>query len=185
MGRKKKNAALDDKIAKYLQTYELDDLNEANDMAQLMQMCALELNMEQIQRALGEITDPVKEARTIKDLQSSLKDAIASYTTLQGQLGINRSNRQSEADESPLQYIQRIQQLSKKFLDSRLKSISCPKCKQVLMKYLIYVEAKGEDGSIESKTKKPAPYKHTLRVQCWKCGEMVTISNEEIVLAQK
>ena len=185
MGRKRKGQEVQDKIERYLEEYELDELNQANDMAALTQMCQIEVNIEQIQDALGKIKDPLEESKKIRELQSSLRDANQSWVALQTELGINRKKRQSDSDESPLAYIERLQELGKKFVDSRLKKLVCPKCGQVLGKYIFYITDKGEKGSIESETKPIEPYKFTVRHECWKCGEMAEISNEEILVVQK
>jgi len=185
MGRKRKGQEVQDKIEKYLQEYELDELNQANDMAALTQMCQIEINIEQIQKALGKIKDPLEDSKKIRELQSALRDANQNWVTLQQELGINRKKRQSEKDESPVKYLERLQEVSKKFMSSRLKKFACPKCKQVLGKYIFYVTDKGEKGSIESETKPIEPYKFTIRHECWKCGEMVEVSNEEFVVVQK
>jgi len=185
MGRKPKGYEVQEKIERYLEEYELDELNQANDMAALTQMCQIEVNIEQIQKALSKIKDPLEESKKIRELQSSLRDANQSWVSLQTELGINRKKRQSDSDESPLQYIERLQDVGKKFLDSRLKKFVCPKCGQVLGKYMFYVVDKGEKGSIESETKPIEPYKFTVRHECWKCGEMAEVSNEEFVVVQK
>ena len=185
MGRPRKGQAVQDKINRYLEEYELDELNQANDMAALTQMCQIEVNIEQIQKALSKIKDPLEDSKKIRELQSALRDANQNWVTLQTELGINRKKRQSDSDESPLQYIDRLQDVGKKFLSSRLKEFGCPKCGQALGKYIFYVVDKGEKGSIESETKPIEPYKFTIRHECWKCGEMVEVSNEEFVVVQK
>uniref|UniRef100_A0A6M3K5Q8 Uncharacterized protein n=1 Tax=viral metagenome TaxID=1070528 RepID=A0A6M3K5Q8_9ZZZZ len=185
MGRKRKGQEVQEKIDRYLEEYELDELNQANDMAALVQMCQIEVNIEQIQNALGKIKDPLEESKKIRELQSSLRDANQSWVALQTELGINRKKRQSDSDESPLQYVERLQDLGKKFSDSRLVKFVCPKCGQILGKYIFYITDKGEKGSIESETKPIEPYKFTVRHECWKCGEMAEVSNEEFVVVQK
>jgi len=185
MGRKRKGQEVQDKIEKYLQEYELDELNQANDMAALTQMCQIEINIEQIQKALASIKDPLLDSKKIRELQSASRDANQNWVTLQQELGINRKKRQSDSAESPLAYIERLQEQGKKFLDSRLKKFVCSKCGQVLGKYLFYVVDKGEKGSIESEIKPIEPYKFTIRHECWKCGEIAEISNEEFVVVQK
>lgn len=184
-GRKRKGQDVQEKIERYLEEYELDDLNQANDMAALTQMCQIEVNVEQIQKALGKIKDPLEDSKKIRELQSALRDASQSWVQLQTELGINRKKRQGESDESPLQYVERLQETAKKFVDSRLKKFVCSKCGQALGKYFFYVIDKGEKGSIESETKPIEPYKFTIRHECWKCGEMVEVSNEEFVVVQK
>ena len=187
MGRPRKGQVLQERIDRYMQEYELDEMNQANDMAALTQMCQLELNMEQVQEAIASIKNPVEDSKKVKDLMSSLRDATQSWTNLQSALGIARIKRQSESDESPLQYIEKIREQSKKFLDKRLKIITCDKCGQVLGKFIFYVEDKGEVGSIESDKTPIEPYKFTVRHECWKCksGHIAEVSNEDIILVQK
>ncbi len=191
MGRKKKGQALQDKIDTYLQEYELDELNQANDMAALAQMCQLEINMEQINDALASIKDPVTDSKKIKDLMSSLRDVTQSWTALQAELGIARKKRQVESDESPLQYVDRLKSQAKKFLESRFKTLECPNCFSVnqdgtenhliIGKYYFYIGTAGEPGSIESKASTIREYKYTVRHECWKCGKVVGISNESVM----
>jgi hypothetical protein len=190
MGRKKKGSALQEKIDKYLETYELDDLNQANDMAALSQMCQIELNMERIQEALDSLEYGSKkgsevDSKRIRELHSALRDANQNWVTLQTELGINRRKRQSEEDETPLKYIERIQGQAKKFLDVRLQKVVCPKCGQLLGKFMFYVTDKGERGSLESEKTPVEEYKYTIRHECWKCGSMAEMSNESIVLTEK
>lgn len=189
-GRKRKGQDVQEKIERYLEEYELDELNQANDMAALTQMCQLEVNVERIQEALGKLDYGTKkggivDSKKIRELHSALRDANQNWVTLQTELGINRKRRQSESDESPLQYVERLQEAAKKFMDSRLLKFKCSKCGQLLGKYFFYVVDKGEKGSIESETKPIEPYKFTIRHECWKCGEMVEVSNEEFVVVQK
>lgn len=193
MGRKRKGQALQDKIDMYLREYELDELNQANDMAALSQMCQLEINMEQINEALTTIKDPVFDSKKIKDLMSSLRDSTQSWTALQAELGIARKKRQVESDESPLQYVDRLKSQAKKFLENRFTTLECPNCFSVnqdgtenhlvLGKYYFYIGAEGEGGSIESKKTTIREHKYTVRHECWKCGKVVGVSNEDLVVA--
>jgi hypothetical protein len=190
MGRKKKGARLNDKLDKYLNTYELDEMNEANDTASLVQLCQLEINIEDINESLGNIKDKVIDSKKVRELNSALRDATQNYTSLQQELGISRKKRQSDSEESPLQFIDNLQQKAKKFLDSRLVSVICPACGQLLGKYIFYVNQKGEEGSIESQIKPVEPYRHTVRFECWKCAKNKVVSfaedsNESILFTEK
>ncbi len=189
MGRKKKGSALQDKIDKYLEEYELDDLNQANDMAALVHMCQIELNIENIQEALNSLNYTSSkgdiDTKKIRELHSALRDANQNWVALQTELAINRRKRRSEDDETPLKYIERIQEQAKKFIDSRFRKVVCPKCGQLLGKYMFYVTEKGEHGSIESTTKPVIPYRYTVRCECWKCGGVADMSNEDIVIVEK
>jgi ribosomal protein S27AE len=67
-----------------------------------------------------------------------------------------------------------------------LKKVTCPKCGQLLGKYFFYVTLEGnEPGSIAAEKTPPEHYPYTVRIKCWKCGNMAEDSNEDIVLAQK
>lgn len=180
MGRKRKGADLQDRIDKYLDTYELDDLNSANDMAALTQMCQLEVNIERIQEALSKIDYGDKDinSRKIRELHSALRDANQNWVTLQTELGINRRKRQSEDDETPLQYVEKLQSQAKKFIDSRFVKLVCPTCGQLLAKYFIYVPAEGEEGSINSTKTSVRFYKYGFKCECWKCGAVAEASVE-------
>jgi hypothetical protein len=190
MGRRKKGQRLEDKLDRYLEAYELDEMNEANDMASLRQLCQLEINIEDINDSLGKITDRVADSRKVRELNSALRDATQNYTSLQQELGISRHKRQSEKDESPLQYIEGLKDIGKRFIESRLSKLICPVCGQILAKYFIYVPDKGEKGSIESTSKPVEPYKHTFRCECWRCSQMgkqsyAEISNENTLIIEK
>jgi DNA-binding transcriptional MerR regulator len=189
MGRKKKGSALQEKIDTYLEEYELDDLNQANDMAALTQMCQLELNIEKIQEALDGLNyksgaGKSVDSKMIRELHSALRDANQNWVTLQQELGINRKKRKSDSEESPLQYIDRLQTQAKKIIDSRFTAFVCPNCGQILGKYFFYVTEKQEDGSIDTEGKEIEKYKYTIRHECWKCGKVAEHSNESIVIAE-
>ena len=51
-GRKPKDYELNEKLRTYLETYELDELNRANDMASLRQLAQFEIIIENIQAEL-------------------------------------------------------------------------------------------------------------------------------------
>jgi hypothetical protein len=57
MGRKKKGADLQAKLDSYLKTYELDEINSANDMASLIQMCQLEINLSKLNETLDKLEE--------------------------------------------------------------------------------------------------------------------------------
>jgi hypothetical protein len=172
-GRKKKTAPLDEKVQKYLSTYELDELNEANDKAALMQMCRLEISIEKLQAAIDGVKDLGQDSKIVKDLNTALKDATNSWVQLQTELAISRKKRTSEGDETPLNYIARLQDLGRKFLAKRLKVLSCPKCKINLGKYHVYILEKGEKGSILYSDKEIPLTKFSFCVECPICGILV------------
>jgi hypothetical protein len=182
MGRKKKGSALQEKIEQYMEEYKLDELNQSNDMAALTQMCQLELNMEQIQEAMSKVKSEsiVEDSKRIRDLVGALRDASMAWGKLQEDLGIARKKRQTENEETPMTYIERLKSEAKNIVDRRLKILVCNKCGQTLGKYYFYVIEKGERNSIESTVKPIEESKYTVRCECWKCKEISETTNEKL-----
>jgi hypothetical protein len=178
MPRKKKGADVEERVKGYLKEYELDEMNAANDMAALRRMCQYEVDIEQLQDAISGIQDVATKSKQMRDLHAALKDANSSWVALQQELGIGKSKRQSENEETPLTYIERLKEQSKKFMDVRLKKVVCPNCQQTLGKYYFYVTDKGEPGSIASTIKKIEPYVYSIKIECWKCNKLVEVNNE-------
>ena len=171
-GRPVKKDAVQEKLDKYLNEYELSDLNEANDLASLNALCRQEVLIEKLQAALDGIKNLEADSRIVKDLNTSLKDSLRSYLDLQVELGINRRKREADNEETPLTYIGRLQDQAKRFLDMRLVTIKCEDCKLPLAKYYIYVREKGERGSIKYGDKVD-PIAYSFSVECPRCGKMV------------
>jgi rubredoxin len=176
-GRPRKGQDLQERLDKYLREYELDDLNGANDYASLVQMCRLEVYIEKLQASLDGMKDLSTDTKKVKDLNTALKDSIQAYLNLQDKLGINRSQRVSENDETPLSYIEKLRDQAKRFLDLRFKVVKCPSCSTNLAKYYIYVNEKGEEGSLASAGKPVEHLKHKFTVECPRCGAFAVEGN--------
>lgn len=178
-GRKPKGYDLEKKLNTYLETYELDDLNKANDLASLRQLAQFEIIIENLQEELASIKKVGTDTKKIKDLNTALRDAVNSYTNLQTTLGVDRRKRVSEAEESVISYIDKLKDQAKKVLTARLKVLKCKECNLPIMKYYIYVTEKGEKGSI-AETKKPIELiKYNLEVECPRCFKMVKVTEED------
>jgi len=175
-GRKPKGYELNQKLSTYLETYELDDLNRANDLASLRQLAQFEIIIENLQAELSNIKTAGTDTKIVKDLSTALRDAVNSYTSLQVTLGVDRKKRHSESEESVISYIDKLKDQSKKFWESRLKILKCEDCNLPLMKYYIYVLEKGEPGSMEAENTPPELIKYNLEVECPRCEKMVSLN---------
>lgn len=178
-GRKPKGYELKKRLEKYLEAYELDDLNKANDMAVLQQLAQFEIIIENLQNELASIKTVGEETKKVKDLNTALRDATQSYTNLQTTLGIDRKKRQSESEESVISYIDKLKEQSKKVLDRRLKVLKCKDCKLPLMKYYVYITEVGEQGSLAAEVTEVKPIKYNVEVECPRCGKVVSIDERE------
>lgn len=178
-GRKPKGYELQQKLQTYLETYELDDLNRANDLASLKAMAQYDIIIENLQVELAGIKKVAENSKVVKDLNTALRDAVNSYTQIQQTLGIDRKKRTSENEESVLNYIDRLKDQAKKMWAVRLKKLVCEDCKLPVGKYLVYVSEKGESGAIAYEGKVIEEIKYTFRVECPRCYKIVETSNED------
>lgn len=178
-GRKPKGYELDSKINTYLETYELDDLNRANDMASLRQLAQFEIIIENLQNELASIKNIGSDTKVVKDLNTALRDAVNSYNSLQTTLGVDRRKRVSDSEESVVSYIDKLKDQAKKMWAVRLKVLKCNDCQLPVMKYFIYVTEKGERGSLSAETNPVEPIKYNLEVECPRCGKMVVVDEGE------
>lgn len=172
-GRKPKGYELNEKLQTYLETYELDDLNRANDLSSLRQLAQFEIIIENMQAELSSIKSAGVDTKRVKDLSTALRDAVNSYNTLQISLGIDRKKRSSESEESVVSYIDKLKSQAKKFLGARLKTLKCVDCSLPLMRYYVYIKEVGEPGSIAADCVTPKPVRYSFEVECPKCGKMV------------
>lgn len=178
-GRKPKGYELNEKLKTYFETYELDELNRANDMASLRQLAQFEIIIENIQTELSAIKSVGSDHKLVKDLNTALRDAVNSYTSLQTTLGIDRKKRQSESEESVISYLDKLKDQAKKMWAARLKVLKCKDCSLPLMKYYVYITEKGEDSSIASEKNSIEPIKYNFEIECSRCGKMVSINEIE------
>jgi hypothetical protein len=178
MGRPKKGAGIEARLNKYLEEYELDELNGANDLVCLKEMCQLEENMESIQTRIKKL-DPTTSAVEIKNLTSAYRETSQSWINMSIELGISRAKRKSEADESPQSYIARLQSQAKDYISKRLKVLRCNNCNLPLAKYIVYIEEDGEPGALNYKDKEIKPLFQEIKVECSKCHNIVSSKDNE------
>lgn len=178
-GRKPKGFELEQKLRTYLETYELDDLNRANDLSSLRQLAQFEIIIENMQAELSSIKSAGVDTKRVKDLSTAIRDAVNSYNALQVSLGIDRKKRSSESEESVVSYLDKLKSQAKKFWSARLKTLKCVDCHLPLMRYYVYVGERGEPGSINAEIKPPEQLKYNFEVECPKCGKMVSTNERE------
>ena len=172
----KRKKRFQDKLDEYLQTYEVDSLNMANDMASLRQLVNLDIINEDIAEKIHTTDDPKQKRQLI----TALKDSTNAFVSLQDQLGLARKKRESESDENPRTHIQKIQEQVGKIMDKRLTKVKCD-CDLVVAKYLRYFPMDGPDpGSIayEQLKEPPRELKFTVRFECPRCLKVVEVGNE-------
>lgn len=155
-----------DKLEQYKKEYDIDDINDANDISTLYILIRTELMVDAMQKKMQELidVDMVDNASDIKKLADLLRDAIETSRKLQQVLGIDRRTRREKEDSMDVaSYIRFIKHEASKFLENRLKKVYCDDCKVLVGRY-------SSAFSFNA---------YSVSFQCNQCKKMVTVEREE------
>lgn len=129
---------LDERVEKVVASFEKDyDLSDmtANDVLSLNELAKISIMLGEVARILDfELQkDPVDwtDVERINRVSSSLRDDASK---LQRDLDITRKARKGSGSTGVVDFIEDLKRRAKKFLDDRLASIYCPKCKMLVCK---------------------------------------------------
>ena len=125
---------------------ELNKLNEEYDLSDLATNDRRQL--EELANALAQSTffnalleeESKKETpdiRRLKDIQALLTGIRKDVSTIQGDLKIDRKNREKKTESIP-EYIKDLKDRGIKFLAARMSYIYCPKCKFIVGNMWLY-----------------------------------------------
>lgn len=130
------DALAESKLEEFKKDYDLDELT-SNDKLSLKELARtlarLDIYNEMFNRIFKDTLGEGNRAdmQKLKLLQKFSDDALNSASKLQTDLRIVRKNRKSE-EASVEDYIKNLKYRAKKFLESRLSYIYCPKCKTLV-----------------------------------------------------
>lgn len=154
-----------ERLDAYTRDFQVDQLNNSNDQAQLHMLISAELMLrslqEEIERIVGE-ENLVEKASDIKKLSDLIRDTTNSTMAIQKTLGIDRKTRKNEETDSVAGYIRSLKREAKNFLDERMLRLYCPTCKVMTGRF-------------------SAVHKHTkfkVSVECSQCGKMTQAHRE-------
>jgi len=123
------------KIDEYGEDYDLSDL-KMNDREILRALVQASLSLEKYElyifreREKGDLTmDNILIFDKVNKVMSDLRSDISK---LQGDLKITRKIRKGDKTESVLQYMDDVKTKARKFYESRMMYVTCPKCNQLL-----------------------------------------------------
>jgi len=117
--------------------YDLSDLAE-NDRRQLEELASALAQASFFNWLLqDEAKKETIDVRKLKDLQKLLTDSRKDISSIQGDLRIDRKNRERKTESVP-EYVKDIKTRALKFLSERLSYIYCPKCKFLLGNIWLY-----------------------------------------------
>lgn len=169
MDYKKYEERFQQKLEEYRAKYDVDSLENPNDVALLHQLIRNDMLIEQLQlqeigSALGMETDSDRSVMELKKFGDLIKDRIRTNVELQKTLGIDRKSRRADDSTSPKEYIMFLKEEASHYLNRRLATLNCPDCNIQLAKYHI------------SQTFS----EFQLEVVCHQCGKTVKEHREEL-----
>ncbi len=166
MSRKLTSAAFNAIMSEYRDKYDVDSLENPNDLANLETMIRNQLLIQQLQDRLDDLInadklDPV-EVKKILDSIVALSQTNVQYERT---LGIDRKTRKQQQSESVVEYIINLKQLAKQFIDNdrRLTKVHCKNCNIMV----------GRISGVYETTEFGAAF------QCPQCKKHITITRKE------
>lgn len=166
---------IEDKLAQFSEDYDLSDL-KINDREVLRGLIQAIISLEDYEqfifriRSEGLTTDNIviidRIQKTMADIRKSISDA-------QNDLNITRKVRKSDQETSVIAYIDGLKDKARRFYESRMSYIFCPKCNTLL-------------GTIwtlypEQERNKIALVCNRIQSDGTKCGEKIVVGTKEML----
>lgn len=164
--QKKISAEFDAIMAEYRAKYDVDSLENPNDLANLETMIRNQLLIVQLQDRLDQlVTTDVIEPMEVKRILDSIVALSQTNVQYERTLGIDRKTRKQQQAESIVDYIVKIKQLAREFIDNdrRLTKVMCKTCNIMV----------GRISGVYETTEYGAAF------QCPQCKKQITITRKE------
>lgn len=164
--RKITSKAFNDVMTQYREKYDVESLENPNDLANLETMIRNQLLIEQLQDRLDELINAVDiDPVEIKKILDSIVALSQTNVQYERTLGIDRKTRKQQQAESVVDYIVKIKQLAKEFIDNdrRLMKVMCKSCNIMV----------GRISGVYETTEFGAAF------QCPQCNKHITINRKE------
>lgn len=163
---KNKNAAFNEILAQYREKYDVDSLENPNDLANLETMIRNQLLITQLQDRLDQLAGAtVLEPMEIKKILDSIVALSQTNVQYERTLGIDRKTRKQQQAESVVDYIVGLKKLGREFIDNdrRLTKVMCKTCNIMV----------GRISGVYDTTEYGAAF------QCPQCKKHITITRKE------
>lgn len=153
-------------LNEYSQKYDVENIVNPNDQANLSSMIRNQLLIEKLQARLDELAE-VKDfdSMELKKVLDGIKALLETNLQLEKQLGIDRKTRKQQQQESFPEYLAGIKRLARDFLnnDEILTRVYCSSCKIMV----------GRISGVYDTTE------YTAGFQCPQCKKYTTITRKE------
>lgn len=163
---KKASAAFNAIMAEYRTKYDVDSLENPNDLANLETMIRNQLLIQQLQDRLDDLVTATEiEPMEVKKILDSIVALSQTNVQYERTLGIDRKTRKQQQAESVVDYIAKIKQLAREFIDNdrRLTKVHCKNCNIMV----------GRISGVYETTEYGAGF------QCPQCKKIITITRKE------
>lgn len=180
--KQEKSKSFEERITKKLEEfgedYDLSDL-KINDKDTLRALIQAQLTLEDyeqyiyIVRSQGINENTIYLLEKLQKAQSDLRNDISKFQT---DLNITRKIRKSDQDVSVLAYVTGLKEKAKKFYDSKMSYIFCPKC-DMLLGTIWTMYPTNERNKISLVCSRVLPDGNT-------CGEKVIIGTKELLASR-
>lgn len=165
-GKKLTSKAFNDVLAQYKERYDVESLENPNDLANLETMIRNQLLIEQLQDRLDDLITATKiDPIEIKKILDSIVALSQTNVQYERTLGIDRKTRKQQQAESVVDYIAKLKQMAREFIDNdrRLTKIMCKTCNIMV----------GRISGVYETTEYGASF------QCPQCKKHITITRKE------
>jgi hypothetical protein len=160
-------ASLKSRLDAYKKTYEVDDLVNPNDLANLYALIRNQEIIETVQAKIDELvtddTQLLNNIGNIKKLQDSLLAMIDQNLAIERALGIDRKSRKKDTQEDVGTYITHIRKAALDFLQKEFITLYCEDCKVLVGRVLPAHEYT----------------EFSARFQCSQCNKMIEVKRKE------
>lgn len=171
---------IDEVMAKFEKDYDLSDMT-INDMNSLNSLCKETVRLEDIQEALYELQTRIDISSgttntalllMLEKYEKSNSSIISNISKLQDELKITRKIRNSSREDSVLAFIENLKVKAKKFYDSRMMKVFCPKCNTLIFQgWFLFPSQKNSITLICNTTGRDGN----------KCGHKFTVNSPELL----
>jgi hypothetical protein len=164
--KKLTSKAFNDVMAQYREKYDVESLENPNDLANLETMIRNQLLIEQLQDRLDDlITGESIDSVEVKKILDSIVALSQTNVQYERTLGIDRKTRKQQQAESVVDYIVKIKQLAREFLDNdrRIIKVMCKTCNIMV----------GRVSGVYETTEFGAAF------QCPQCKKHITVNRKE------
>jgi len=151
---------IQDKIDEFSRDYDLSDL-KINDLLALRALAQAFISLEDFERYSYKLQEgeggfdevDIVRLEKLNNIKSNLRNDI---NKLQDSLGITRRNRKASEQESVIDFVESLKQKAKRFYESKMKIILCPKCGTwIASVWMLYPESKKAKLRFHCKRKFP------------------------------